>query len=362
VLRVSAKRVSDVRAGLVFGSGRAPDPNLWSALALNDGGELQAIFQHRRKVPGRQADQSDSAVEFYLGSVVHRAGWEAQDVLDLMVWHRRASGNAKGKLEREDYFAATLARVLGGEVSPLAISELDQREETVRAEVDERHRESREATLDLQGADSFSMGAPEVLRRFNAIVACGRDGAPQVVAVEQYSESLESTIYRLRLGDGRMLDVPARDLLDPRKFRFHLMTKTRHVMTRLPRGEDWAAVVQVLLEVVAVHRVEEASATGVVLGAVQSIVDRFGVADDLSDDPLQGGRPFLRDGRVWIPGTLLKEAIKGQPGSVPNLGTQLNVEFGAPERFNLPRRADGKRGRTPLCYGVPLETLGETPP
>jgi hypothetical protein len=361
VVQPMRRKVSDVRAGLVFDVRRSPDPDRWASIGMNDGGELSEIFSGRRKVPGRAADQSASGREFYLASSVHRAGWPAQDVLDLMVWHRRTSGNAKGKLSREDYFASTLDRVLAGEAAPL--DDLAAREVAVDAEVDEQLKEAREATLDLKSADSFTLGAPEVLRRFNAIIACGRDGAPVVVRVEQFSETTEATVYQLHLADSEVLSIPARDMLEPRKFRVHLMTKTRHVMIRLPKLEDWAAVVQVLLGVVAVHAAAESTPEGALLQAARSIVDRYGVADQLEDDPLQGGRPFRHEDAVWITGSMLKEALKGEFGQVQNAATQLHVLFGSPRAFNYyVTEGRSKRRTQRRYYGIPEAKLIDESP
>jgi hypothetical protein len=183
-----------------------------------------------------------------------------------------------------------------------------------------------------------------------------------VRAIDQYAKSLTSTIYQLHLTDGETLEIPARDLLDPRIFRKHVMTATQHVMTRIPRLEDWAAVVQVLLSVVVVHHAEESSEAGTIMSAVQSILDRYGAADDLSDDPLQGGRPFRHDGKVWITGPMLKEAMKGEFGQVPNAATQMHLLFGAPGRFNyyVPDGKDRKRVQR-RYYGIPLERIDDTP-
>jgi hypothetical protein len=254
-----------------------------------------------------------------------------------------------------------MERVLAGETAP--IDDLSARRVAVEAAVSDQQREAMEATLDLMEADSFELGAPEVLRRFNTIIACGRDGAPVVIRVEQYAETTDAAKYRLHMADGKVVDIPARDLLEPRKFRNHLMTATRHVVSRLPRSEDWAAVVQVLLGVVAVHVSAEATPGGVLLAAARSIVDRYGAAEDLGDDPLQGGRPFRHEGMVWITGSMLKEAVKGEFGSVTNAATELHVLFGAPRPFNyyVPE-GKAKRRTQRRYYGIPVEKLFDATP
>lgn len=345
------RTVKDVDPDLVFDPNGKPNPLLWMAAFENDA-DVVNYFNHRWKVPGRGADQSDSSYEFLIGSQAHKAGWPLQDVLNLMIWHRSTRPDPNGKVRREDYFAMTLSSIVGGSDPVEALPSVQQMQ-------DERWREARQATLELQAESSFELAPDEVLRRFNAVIACGAERAPRVVRVEQFGRDVSKTQYRLHLNDADFdLSLSPQQLFEPRQFRIAFAATTRHYMERLPTAQDWARVIQVLLDVCVVHEVPSAN-PDVLISACRSLADRYGIAENRgeSQDPVAGDRPFLEDDKVWFTGASIKEAIKAEPGAINgDLQTAMRIAFGESRRFNVDR---GGRRTSRRCYGIDASTLDD---
>lgn len=109
VLELEEADAADISVCLVTGDGREPPPRKLEALLAREG-RFKATWEHRRQDLG---DPSLSGYDLALAGAAARAGWEDQEIADLIGAFRDRHGvddRDRAKGQRADYLARTIAR------------------------------------------------------------------------------------------------------------------------------------------------------------------------------------------------------------------------------------------------------------
>lgn len=104
----SLGRIDDNAGVFVLRADAQPPFDRFQALLYNDD-KFKASWEHKRK---DLQDQSASAYDLSLATMAYQTGWSDQDIVDLLIAHRRRFGEDL-KL-REDYYTRTLGRAKEG--------------------------------------------------------------------------------------------------------------------------------------------------------------------------------------------------------------------------------------------------------
>lgn len=120
--------------GFLLKSNANPPFEKWEALRSADTGVEQAWARKRT----RMADQSASAYDMALANFAAIAGWEDQEIVDLLIASRRAHGDDL-KLNRPDYYGRTIRKARDAtsrEQAPAIAEELIEELEYAQSEDD----------------------------------------------------------------------------------------------------------------------------------------------------------------------------------------------------------------------------------
>lgn len=202
---------------------------------------------------------SQSEYDLSLASMAARAGWKDQEVVNLLIAHRRIAGD-KEKL-RPDYFLLTLGKARNDSDPHSAALHLADALATPAESPEPQPVDGPAAAAATQGAAPTSAGAPTSSSNGTAPPAAQapvtrRDlidmirrvcGVPVVRLVKWLADP---PIYELQLTDARNITLGGVDaILNAGTFRSKVAAATNHVMPRL-KDRAWEPVAQAFLRIV----------------------------------------------------------------------------------------------------------------
>lgn len=118
----------------------AAQPRLEKLFKLQQQKQFKAIWD--QDPDRRQKDHSDSAYDMALARLAYDAGWEAQEIADLLIYRRAEQG--KGKTARLDYYQRTIFKLITTEIHRAAVQQLDHADS-----LDPESETDREAALEM---------------------------------------------------------------------------------------------------------------------------------------------------------------------------------------------------------------------
>lgn len=252
-------------------SPQAEPPNRKLVSLLDNNPQFRATYLDRRT---DLADDSQSSLDMALANHTYAAGWSAQDIVNLLIAHRRDRGR-EPKLRR-DYYEATLNRA--------ASSKHLQEQRQMVAEF-----QAGRATV-----DDLAIDPSKYLAFFSLAIGIN------VTKFIRYRG--DANEYELEV-DGRA--VPIRvvdDLLSHRRFTALILDRTDHLIPKV-NADKWRQLIQGLFKVI-----QEVSAgtEGTILGNLRSWIDQYLTMNPVNVDAedwkglAASGRPFQDRRGVWI--------------------------------------------------------------
>jgi hypothetical protein len=255
----------------------ATRPEKWNFLVEADPSVLK-IWKHERR---DFKDQSSSAYDMGLANVAAEAGWETQEICDLMVAHQREHGI---DFKHIRYYQMTIAKAiklrekdeaLQGIRDYSLLGDVVFEEEQRQDEKENKPKRSKVDILTEKLEAQFGIA-------IKGLIKYTTDPATYI---------LSSKTHDVVLGD-------VNGLIKPDKFRAAIAEATgRYVLVS---KKDWPAVAQILLDIcVEVHAGDEATDRG----AIEEWLDRY-LRDKVPTDDLRAAHsssiPFERDEETYI--------------------------------------------------------------
>jgi hypothetical protein len=245
-----------------------PSMSAFVALMENDSKFAKSWGHKRRDLK----DQSASSYDMSLASLAVMAGWSDQEVVNLLVAHRRKHG-ADLKL-REDYYSRTLAAAkrtaFGDTVSSQAIEDVEQLKNDDTITEDEKR--------------------AEIL---NAI-----SGALKIKITRIVRYTTDPTQYRVYSGMDNAKFKSPDEYIQQTKFRATLFGAFKRLPTTF-KAEEWAKLLQLMADIMEDEDAgDEATEKGSIIGWLEGYLkDRPPVPITESFEP---GYPVIIDGIIHI--------------------------------------------------------------
>lgn len=246
-----------------------PSMSAFVALMENDP-KFAKSWSHKRR---DLKDQSASSYDMSLASLAVMAGWSDQEVVNLLVAHRRKHG-ADLKL-REDYYSRTLAAA------------------KINAFGDTSSVSAIEAAEQVQNDDAV----PEDEKRTELLKAISTATKCRITRITKYLS--DPPQYRVYSGTDSARFRSPDDLVNQTKFRATLCGAFNRMIPRYKDGE-WTKLVQLILDA---REDEEAGAEATEKGAIISWLEEYLKDRPPVDDPretIEPGYPVRIDGVVHI--------------------------------------------------------------
>lgn len=297
---------------LRLASDSAPDAARFDALYQNN--ERFKQTWHRKRKPGK--DDSPSGYDMSLACFAVSACWEDQDVVSLLIAHRRMHGDPL-KL-RQDYYANTVKaarHLLRDRITQNTLSALHQSKDEVKTPEEKKERR---ASIIKAVSDSFGV---------------------TITRIEKFMS--DTPEYTLCTDKG---DVPLGDangILNHTKFQAALASVTGHVIRPYKRDEWWP-IAQNLFDIcIEVQIGEEATATGRMRIWLSEYLGRSSVETDATKraEAIHNSTPFVYNGEVHIFGSRLRDWVRvthGEAISFKEMGKVMTM-LGANPRNNTAR-------------------------
>lgn len=279
--------------------------------------------RERREFP------SQSEYDMSLAAMAARAGWQNDEIISLVVAHRRTH-NEKLKLDRPSYYQGLLAKAKAGIAADEAHERLSDRVEMVQ-----------QGEADIEDErDDFLQDVSTLLGfRIRRIIKFLSD-PPQ---------------YRLVLEEGQIHLGGVESILNPGKFRASIAAVAGHLIQRF-QGARWDPIAQAILQ--AVEELDlgtDSTAEGLVgewlgeyLTQHRPSGDRVEAIGIRHPFVMQDGRVciFLSEFRSWL--AFHRDEKMGRK----QLATLLRTAHSEPLAVNYIRPSDGKK-TTAACWVVP---------
>jgi len=256
-------------------AGATPPLRKWDALRRADR-NVEATFDRKRK---DLKDRSPSGYDMALANYAALAGWDDQEIVDLLIYHRAEHGDDL-KLNRPDYYLRTIrkcrdvaARANASEAIDVALNELDGL--TDEADQDEQR---------LQLLDWLS-----------PLLRTG------VLRIERYGT--EPSHFRMLTESGWANLGTSDQLLNQNVIRARMVEITRSVFPRM-RGGDWDRVAEAIVRAsVDVDMGPEPTVVGSMRGWLEDYLEQHVPAEELDETVALSRTPFLMgsdDERVFL--------------------------------------------------------------
>lgn len=290
-----------------------------------------AALRHEKPIP----DPSPSGWDMCLANYAVHAGWTDQEVVDLLVWHRRESGQ-KAKL-REDYYRRTLGKARASQTPETAAvaSLVKPPEEPVRnapsIDAPQPHGEARQAGLDKL---STFLG----------------------FAVHKvYKTSGDEPQFRFASERGDIIFAGAEEILSYQRFRARIYKSAARTLSSSIKGKHWDPITELIQEVACVE-VEGDTAMEKMKRNLTAYLSAI-VLYQSWDEALAHNSPrgaHVQDGRVWISADEARGWVSAHLGEKQQQNdwyTLLHAIGAKDARRNIP----GKRGGTVRVWALPVE-------
>jgi hypothetical protein len=238
---------------------------------------FKASWEHSRKDFDR-ADDSPSAYDMSLATFACNAGWQPQEIVNLLIAFRRKH-NLKPKL-RQKYYESTLARASTKLQSNRALDELTDMVDADAIDTDEAKEQARTLLRQILMIN---------VRRMIKFM------------IDPYEYRLESEGASIHIGTiGNMLNQTI--------FRGKIADATR-ILPMAVKADQWQRVVQALLNIAEEESAgEDTSNTGMVRHWLHNYLEMYDPLYDLNEAVL-AGRPCFAKGCLYLVGPHFRNYI-----------------------------------------------------
>jgi hypothetical protein len=302
----------------------SPPTEKFLALLDTDSAFKQTWYR-KRSLP------SQSEYDFSLGSRAVHVGWSDQEIIDLLIAHRRQVDPNSPKIERRDYFERTLGKL--------------------RAERDADIKANEAVTKIVEAAKEpeTKAGRSDAITKLSAALGFNVDKVIKYPA--------DPPVYRIEMPEGAITIGGVEGILSFSMFRAKVAAVTNQVMPKA-MGRRWDGIAGAILAVAEVRDLGEASEPG---NGVQSFLREYiGGISKLGDDRNEAAKsstPWIEDDMIWFWSSRLQTwlSVRSIKMSFMELAVKLRTA-GAQPRTVAVRRADG---HTTTCrvWGIPREMI-----
>lgn len=295
-----------------------PPFDKWEALRTADEQAEKAWRRARRDLD----DQSPSGYDLSLATIANAAGWDDQEIVDLLVAARRHNGE-DCKLGRHDYYARTLMRARESTLSSTSV--IDDMEESVEE-------------LTASGDDEVEQG----LAREDALEKISSALGVRITNVIRYEH--ETPTYRI-ITPTRSTKMKMNTLLNASQFRCKIAEATSVVINRF-KPTQWDRIAQAILHAAeCVDTGDEATEAGAAHQWVTDYLLDHPPATEIDEQVAQMRLPYVDgDERTVIFGPAFQRwlnVVRGERVSAQVMGEMLR-SMGA-ETYREMVTVNGKR-------------------
>lgn len=274
---------------------------------------------------------SQSEYDFALGSRAVHVGWSDQEVIDMLIAHRRQVDPGAPKIERKDYFERTLGKL------------------RAEANADKKAVEACEKIVAAAKEPETKTGRNDAITQLSAALGFAVDRIIKYPA--------DPPVYRIEMPEGAITIGGVEGILNFNQFRAKIAAVTSRVLPKA-MARRWEGVASAILAVAEVRDLGEASEPG---KGVQSFLREYiGGISRLRDDRNEAAKsstPWMEDDMVWFWSARLQTwlSVRGIKVSFMELAVQLRTA-GAQPRTVAVRRADNHTTTTRV-WGIPREMV-----
>ncbi len=246
----------------------ASPPTEKFALLLEMEPKLRATWSRKRVM------KSQSEYDFSIGSMAIHAGWKDQEVIDLLVAHRRAGGDKPEKLERAGYFAKTLGKLRAEHTQSDKVTEACEK-------IEESAKQPETATTKTTALEDLSTALGFAVER-----------------VIKYPA--DPPVFRIEMPSGGITLGGVETILMFSRFRAKIAASTGTVISK-DLKRRWEDVARAILACVEVRDLGEASEPGGGVGAF--LREYLGGLQRIGEDrnaAASAQSPWVEDGHVWF--------------------------------------------------------------
>ena len=278
----------------------APPTEKWEAL-MSAEPKFKRSWNHDRK---DLSDQSPSSYDFSLASIAFQAEWTDQEIVDLLIAHRRRH-KVDLKL-RKDYYLRTLEK--------LKLERLNQERINEMLEIQsQKITETKIALMEASNNDT-SLEHSEILARLEKILG---------VRIERLQKFLsEPPSYRLQTVSTNISIESAGDIISQTKFRIKIADATG-VVIRPFKKDEWSDIAQLILNACEEIEVGEESTE---IGFMNSLLRKYlrkntnfvvlKSLEEYSEKIQEEGFPFSLEGYTYISLSELRRFIRVSSGDL----------------------------------------------
>lgn len=246
----------------------------WEALKRVDR-NIVLTWERKRRDLG---DQSASGYDMALANYAALAGWDDQEIVDLLVYARVENGDDP-KLDRADYYARTLRKARDSAARAQAGDAID----TVLDEL--KH-------VDPEDEGSVHKSQQALLDWLTPIFRIG------VLKCERYAQ--DPALFRLQTEHGWVVLGTAEDVLNQNHVRGRLLDVTKTVVPRVKNAE-WDKVAEaVIRSAVDVDMGPEPTLVGSVTGWLDDYLEAYPPLPEKDESAIVTRNPFMVGGHVCI--------------------------------------------------------------
>lgn len=284
----------------------------WEALRQADPG----VEKTWRRQKTKMADQSPSAYDLALANYAAMAGWEDQEIVDLLIAHRRHNKDDL-KLNRPDYYARTMRKARDGVSRDQATQQADELvEELEYAQTEEERYEVRNELCDW----------------LSNVLKVG------VTRVERFES--DPPTYRILTENGWAQLGNTQELFSQQRLRAAVVEVSKSMPPRMKAAQFDQVVTVIVQAAVSVDMGPEATTVGSVEVWLQDFLEHNQPTPeaDWDDSTIAARAPFIKDGRIHIFLRTLRQFIEQYEGdrlTTRDLADRLK-KFGAePVKVNV---------------------------
>ncbi len=297
----------------------APPTEKWEAL-MSAEPKFKKSWNHDRK---DLSDQSPSSYDFSLASIAFQAEWTDQEIVDLLIAHRRKH-NVDLKL-RQDYYRRTLQKLRLEKKQQEQLSEVLESYNKRASEIKTALTNAKVVLIDAEN-NGKNLERAEILKELEKILG---------VKIEKIQKFLsEPPSYRLQTSTANISIESAGDIISQTKFRIKIADATKIVIRPFKRDE-WSDIAQLLLNVCEEIEVgEESTDEGYIRGVLRRYLDNNSDFIELNSLDEYGERikkesfPFSCEGYMYLSLSDLRKYIRIMTGdnvTIKHLGKLLRI-------------------------------------
>lgn len=282
-------------------------------------GKFRQSWAHRRR---DMSDDSNSAYDQSLASIAAKFGWTAQEIVNLLIAHRRKYDDTKPLTPT--YFRITLRKAFGWAGD-------SAQQDAIISEINAA--ESPETRLD------------QLARLIGGI---------RIRRLVKYMS--DPPVYRLETDQGAVSLGQANGLITQRSFATHVADATRKIMPVM-KEDKWRVVAQILLDILVEESAgEEATDAGQARSWLRAYLAERKPSEAIAD-AIRSESPFMLNGSTYVFGTALRKWLvvsHSERVDQRQLGIALRALNCVPEIRTI---RDGENRTSRHIWKVPTEML-----